>query len=393
MAWKAIRSKGCIDCGFCSYLVDCPGRDEQCFGCGNCVRGCPTDARQLISRETAKADVTLRVDGRTYTVPAQASVAEVLRLTGKSRDVAFECSTGGCWACGILADGKLLRGCCTEATEGLEVVTEGEALAKQEPRRVLSFFPGHFHADMSVFTHGCNYGCDFCHNWNLTFSSAERSLTPAEAAATTARLTERAGNRRTGISGGEPTLNRRWLVEYIGNLRAASPQVQIQLDTNGSVLTPDYLDELCEAGIGDLSVDLKGLDLGTFQRITGVGDPLLAGRFLETSWRAVEYAVGRYSGKLNVAAAIPYHPLLIEKDEVRRMGIRLAALGPNLDVNLMVYQPAFRRRFVEPVAEEDIAEAFEALESTGVRAWCQEGDDIPPPVPPEECAPLSDELF
>ncbi|MBE0616802.1 MAG: radical SAM protein [Proteobacteria bacterium] len=320
-------------------------------------------------------------------------MAETLRSIGLEGEGSLECGTGGCWSCGVLVDGTLARACCTEAREGVDVVTSAEEVARQETRRVVSFFPGHFHADMSVFTHGCNFGCDFCHNWNLTFSSRERSLTPVEAATMTTRLTERTGNRRTGISGGEPTLNRRWLVEYIGNLRKASPRVQIQLDTNGSVLTPDYFDELCEAGIADLSVDLKGLDLATFQRIAGVGDSTLATRYLETSWRAVEYAVETYRGRLNVAAAIPYHPLLIQKDEVRRMGMRLAALGAGLDVNLMVYQPAFRMRFVERVAEEDIAEAFETLESTGVRAWCQEGDDIPPAVTPEECVPLSDEVF
>lgn len=286
-----------------------------------------------------------------------------------------------------------MRACSAGAADGMEVETRSEALRAEEPRRVVSFFPNHFHASMSLFTHGCNFACDFCHNWNLSFSSAGRALTPQEAADTTQRMTGPKGNRRTGISGGEPTLNRRWLVEFIGNLKIASKDVRIQVDTNASLLTPDYIDELVDAGMTDFSPDLKGLQVETFQRVTRLEDRELSARHLETAWKAVEYVTSRYGDRIHIAVAIPYHPKLIGKEEVRGMGERLAAMKKGLDVNLVVYQPAFRMGHALPPSNEDISEALELLEGTGVTAWCQEGDDIPQAMSPEECVSPSDEAW
>jgi pyruvate-formate lyase-activating enzyme len=131
----------------------------------------------------------------------------------------------------------------------------------------------------------------------------------------------------------------------------------------------------------------------TFQRVTRVEDRALAARHLETAWKAVEYVTSRYADRIHVAVAIPYHPKLIGKEEVRSMGERLAAMKKGLDVNLVVYQPAFRMGHALPPSDNDVSEALELLESTGVTAWCQEGEDIPRPMSPEECVALSDEAW
>lgn len=293
----------------------------------------------------------------------------------------------------MLVDGELRRACVAPVAEGMEVVTAPGALAEVSPRRIVSFFPNHLHASVSVFTHGCNYGCGFCHNWDLSFSSTEPALTPQEAASVTQRLTGTRGNRRTGISGGEPTLNRRWLVEYIGQIRAFSPGCRVQLDTNASLLTPDYVDELWAAGMTDFSPDLKGLELATFQRITGIGDEAVASAHLLNSWRAVEDVLQRYRGRLHVAVALPFHPDFIGIDEVRHMGERLATLQRGLDVNLIVYQPAFRMRDAAPADDEVIDAAVAVLEKAGLTVWCQEGDDIPAATDPADLLSDATEAF
>ncbi|GAB4268260.1 MAG: radical SAM protein [Deferrisomatales bacterium] len=375
---------GCIHCGFCTYYVSCPGRGVRCIGCGACVKGCPTGSRRARVVSSAAPTVPIRVDGRDGSAPAGASLAFGLRQIGAGDGCADGCGTGGCWACAVLVDGEPVRACCTEIRPGMDVVTQKETLEAHPPLRAVSFFPEHLHASLSVFTHGCNYGCDFCHNWDITFSSTEAPVTPQEAAERTRKLTERRGNRRTGISGGEPTLNRRWLVEYVARLRHAGPQTRIQLDTNASLLTSDYLDELWRAGVTDISPDLKGLELDTFQQITGVGDPSRARRYLDTSWRAVEEIATAYADRLHVAVAIPYHPDLVTPDEVVRMGRRLAELRRGLDVNVIVYQPAFRRREARWVPPQEVKEALRELGSLELRLWLQTGDDIPPPVAPDE---------
>jgi pyruvate formate lyase activating enzyme len=54
---------------------------------------------------------------------------------------------------------------------------------------------------------------------------------------------------RMAISGGECTLNRRWLVEYLGLLREQNPCTHLHVDTSGSILTSDYLDDLVQVGM------------------------------------------------------------------------------------------------------------------------------------------------
>lgn len=389
-AWRAVRSSDCVQCGFCESMVYCPDGEALCKGCGNCVKGCPTGAKKLVPRNDAP-EVTVTIDGEAHRVAERTPLSRVLTALGKGLGAGNDCGTGGCWACGVRVNGVFSRACSTGAAEGLEVETRADALKGEEPRRIVSFFPDHLHASMSLFTHGCNFSCDFCHNWNLSFGSAGKALTPKEAVDMTRRLTAAKGNRRTGISGGEPTMNRRWLVEYIDNLRATTRGVRIQVDTNASFLTPDYIDELWEAGMTDFSPDLKALEVDTFRRISGLDDREVAARLLETSWKAVEYALSRYGDRLHITVAIPYHPLFITGDEVRAMGERLAALKAGLDVNLIVYQPAFRQAKAGAPTDEQIDAVLEGLEATGVTAWCQEGEDIPLAVTPEDCVPRSSE--
>ncbi len=388
----ARRPKNCLGCGFCTYYVRCPAGSGACIGCGACIKGCPAGGRELVTVPGPQPVVPIRVDGRTHSVPAGSSLAEALALAGAADDCGQGCGTGGCWGCAVIVDGELARPCSSGVRAGMKVVTDRSAVDALPPRRLVSFFPGHLHASMSVFTHGCNYACGFCHNWEITFSSVGRALTPEEAALVTRRMTGPGGNRRTGISGGEPTLNRRWLVEYVRRLREDSPEVRIQVDTNGSLLTPDYIGELWEAGMTDVSVDLKGLDPATFGRITGLDDPGTDGSYLGRSWSAVEHIVADYAGRLHLAVAIPYHPAVISGEEVVAIGRRLGAMRKGLDVNLIVYQPAFRMRHVPPADPRRVAELAAALGETGVRVWVQTGEDIPPAVEPDELS-LSSEEF
>lgn len=394
----AKKSAGCITCGFCDYYIHCPGSGPNCVGCGACLKGCPTGARVLTPVAGSRASVEIRVDGESHSVPGNIGLAGALATVGVNGDERFCCGTGGCGACAVLVDGRLTRPCCTGVSQGMEIVTNREAIDALPPLRVVSFFPGHLHASMSLFTHGCNYSCDFCHNWDLAFSSSDRALTPEEAAQVTEQMIQQmakmqqrdgapggdSGNRRTGISGGEPTLNRRWLVEYMTRLKATTPDVRIQLDTNASVLTPDYVDELFAAGMTDISPDLKGLTVETFRKITGVADPELAARYLDTSWRAVEYVLSEYADRLHVVVAVPYHPEIITGDEVLAMAHKLAAMKKNLDVNLIVYQPAFRRRAAAWAGAAEVDEVVQSMKSTGLTVWLQTGKDIPRAVTPDD---------
>ena len=86
---------------------------------------------------------------------------------------------------------------------------------------------------------------------------------------------------RMAISGGEPTLNRKWLIQYFKELGRLNldEDARLHLDSNGAILTRDYLDELIlDAGVTDIGIEPKGIRLETFMRITAIENRALAER-------------------------------------------------------------------------------------------------------------------
>ena len=188
-----------------------------------------------------------------------------------------------------------------------------------------------------------------------------------------------------GISGGEPTLNRRWIVGFQKELRYRNKELPIQVDTNASILTKDYIDELYYSGTTHISPDIKADSVEAFMSITGVGDRQLAQFYLNRSWEAVKYIINEYTGKLFYTVAIPYHPRLNSLEEVYQIGKKLASLNRDIDVNLVEYHPAFRARKLPPASREMIQKAVSLLYDAGLNnVWLQGAEDAPSPLDPED---------
>ena len=87
-------------------------------------------------------------------------------------------------------------------------------------------FPGRCAA--TLFTHGCNLRCPFCHNASLVTRAPESEITAAEVYAFL--------EKRTGlldgvcITGGEPLINKE-VFELMRGIRARG--FAVKLDTNG----------------------------------------------------------------------------------------------------------------------------------------------------------------
>lgn len=231
---------------------------------------------------------SIDLDGKAAEVPQESTVKHIPQFLGYpvsgfpgDPGMFMPCRTGGCWACAMDINGRLAPACITPVNQGIKIKMDARSLI---PRRLVGGFMAHRiggvgtpwwlikdgYLEAACFTAGCNFLCPQCQNWRFSFLGLGDPLTPEEAAKVMTSTRKRFGVDRLAISGGECTLNRMWLVQYLENLRDMNPGARLHVDTNGSILTEDYLDELVQAGMTDIGIDLKALECKTFMGITGL---------------------------------------------------------------------------------------------------------------------------
>jgi pyruvate formate lyase activating enzyme len=179
---------------------------------------------------------------------------------------------------------------------------------------------------------------------------------------------------RMAISGGESTLNRVWLVEYVRALKTLNPDAgaRIHVDTNGSILTKDYIDELFNAGMTDIGIDLKGCTTETFMRITAIKEIQLAELYLSTAWNAVKYLAERYEDIIFTGVGIPFNEKLISLDEIGLIGKKLYEIDPKIQVCALDYRPEFERLDLQKPSHDDMVEVHNVLKAAGLQTvTCQ----------------------
>jgi len=360
----------CVQCGACGEIVDCPGAEKLiCLGCGACVLACPHEALELVE-QTRMAEVCFEVDGKTARVPEQITVKDALAELGHPVAIMPEepgifapCEVGGCGSCAVQIDGEVKLACRVEVKEGMQVKTE--LPADYVPTRIIEGFSGHQAGGVGTpaevkgdknfieavcFAAGCNFRCPQCQNWHVAYRGQGNALTPEQAAQSLTKVRSALSTNRLVISGGECTLNRPWLVRFIKELKTLNPdpEARFHVDTNGSILTHSYIDELVEAGMTDIGIDLKALEISTFMQITGLNNQVIAERYKETAWEAVRYVAQEYQGKVFVGVGIPYSRDMNSVTEISQMGKRLLDIDSSIQVTALNYRPAFRKQVLLP---------------------------------------------
>lgn len=373
----------CLDCRACEEIVACPG-EEECIGCEACALACPNSAIEMVEVEAARR-VTIEIDGISFEVPEGITVRQALEGLGfhvarfPGEGLFMPCQTGGCWACMLEINGELKRACLSQVEEGMEIRKDPK---DSIPQRLIGGFMGHSvggvgtpwwlkgraYIEVACFASGCNLRCPQCQNWGTTYLSRGTPLRPGEAARIMTAVRGRHRVNRMAISGGECTLNRRWLVQYLRELKRLNPdhRARLHIDTNGSILTGDYIDELVDAGMTDIGIDLKALYTKTFMHITGVENEALGTRYKETAWKAVGYILENYP-QVFLGVGIPYNRKLISFTEIEEMGQRIFRLDPGVQVCVLDYRPAFRRTWLSHPTYKEMSQVHKILRSVGLK--------------------------
>lgn len=392
------RTNRCRDCEACAALGPCaPSNqgdrakmDENCIGCGACALLCPNEAVELKAVEAA-TPIKAEVDGVEVELPGGTTIASALRYLGHdvgsqpSSAVFTPCQSGGCWSCAVQVEGESARACVTAVREGIKLSTATEG---RPPLRIMQSFKGHGvggvgtpwevkqvagYIEVACFAAGCNFRCPQCQNWTITYCGSEPPITPREAATRLTEARRHYGVDRMAISGGESTLNRPWLTACLRELKRLNPdrEARLHVDTNGSLLTPDYLDELVEAGMTDVGIDLKAWSVGTFRKITGLQDPGLAQLYMDTAWRAVRHVVANHPA-IFLGVGLVANRALVSTSELEQTGRALASIEPGLQVTVLDYRPEFRARRLKRPSVREMMRARETLMGVGLeRIICQ----------------------
>ncbi|MDH5732579.1 MAG: radical SAM protein [Candidatus Bathyarchaeota archaeon] len=393
------NSKECRDCGFCTEHFSCPGVDKPsierfetaCIDCDVCYVACPHSAVERVKDVVPRKQIMIVVDGEYFAVPERTTVKHALELLGlefgkfpDETKIFAPCETGGCFACAMPINGKPKPACVTPVRDGMTIDLE---LPKDYvPLRRISGFQPHSvggvgtpwwvkkssqrYVEVACFAHGCNLRCPQCQNYMVTYDNVTPALTPFEAAAVLTAERNKYGVDRMAISGGEPTLNQAWLIRFFEELRQLNPdeRARLHLDTNATVLTPEFVDGLVKAGVTGVGPDLKGLRTETFMRITGIIDDGLARRYLENAWSITEYIIDSYYPEsLFVGVGIPYNRYFITLEEIREMGERIVGINPEVQACLLDYFPSFRRLDMERPSVHEMRKARETLVEAGLK--------------------------
>ena len=382
----------CQNCFSCETLIPCPVnfQEDECIGCGACTLVCPFGALKMVEGER-KEEIPLEIDGENYLVYQGITLKAALeslghKVAGYHQGVPFApCGTGGCYTCALEGEGEIKRACVTGVEEGMKIKTRPSSFFT--PGRIVGGFMGHGvggvgtpwdlkgqgYAETVLFTAGCNFRCPQCQNWTTAFRGKEnveyRALTPEGAAEKMTKVRKEYRVNRMAISGGECTLNQEWLLGYLKELKKLNPdgEARFHVDTNGSLLTGDYLEELIRAGMTDMGIDLKGLKGETFRRITGLDEDPLAKRYLDNAWQGVKYLRENYRDRVFLGLGLPYNPDLISLEEIKEIGQKISEIDPYIQVCPLDYRPSFRRRDLERPSYSAMEKVYRVLKGAGLK--------------------------
>ncbi|HID05606.1 MAG TPA: radical SAM protein [Armatimonadetes bacterium] len=382
-----LNNHACTGCEVCRTIATCPS-PTQCIGCGICALACPYDARRLVTVDERQQLIRITVNGNKFKVPERITILKALELCGinigerhNEGEIFAPCRTGGCFNCLVNANGKLVRACATSVHDGKDIRT---SIGTITPMRIIHgpqphtvggkatpwWLKGNSYIEVAIWVAGCNLRCPQCQNYATTYDGRTKPVTPNHAAEVITKARRLYRVNRMAISGGEPTLNRRWLVQFFVHLKRLNTDedARLHLDSNGTLLTPDYIDELViEAGVTDIGVEPKGITVETFMRISGITDKTLSARYLETSWRAIEYICERHSDRVFLGVGLPYNSAFISLDEVHEFGKRLAAIKNDVQLCVLDYFPTFKRRNIKRPSVHEMLQVKRTLENAGLK--------------------------
>ncbi len=171
---------------------------------------------------------------------------------------------------------------------------------------------------------GCNFRCKGC------FSLAREPIGEPMSVEQLISLVKKSSSDYYGdapleeavITGGEPTLDRDYLVDLVSQLKESVEWIVV--DTNGYFLDDGYLKELIEAGLTEVIFDLKAWDEKLHEWYTGY-----------TNKRILANIRNAY-GKVKLVVNTVYIPGIVDEPEIEEIARFLAGIDKKGEIDYRI---------------------------------------------------------
>jgi pyruvate formate lyase activating enzyme len=229
----------------------------------------------------------------------------------------------------------------------------GFAVDPIEKKPLNHFLPGS--SILSFGTAGCNLGCRFCQNWDLSKARPEdlpaRDATPAQVVA----LARREGCPSIAYTYNDPVIFAEYVIDTAREARAAG--IRNVLVTAGYV-TPEAREELFHF-VDAANIDLKGFTEDFYYRHSG--------GHLEPVLDTLRW-LKRETGVWVEITTLLIPGLNDSPGEVRRESEWIVEhLGPDVPLHFTAFHPSFRMMDRPPTPPETLRGAREIARAAGVR--------------------------
>ena len=208
---------------------------------------------------------------------------------------------------------------------------------------------------LSFGTAGCNLGCKFCQNWDISKSREVASLSARAMPDDIAAAAISAGCRSVAFTYNDPVI---WAEYAIDTAIACRAQGIKSVAVTAGYITPDARADFF-APLDAANIDLKAFTEDFYFKLTGAHlDPVLD---------TIRYAVH------DTDCWIELTNLIIpqandSQDEFRRMCDWIAKnVGPDVPVHFTAFHPDFRMRDRGPTPHEKLLEAHDVARQAGLR--------------------------
>lgn len=256
-----------------------------------------------------------------------------------------------------LKDGQ--RGFCyVRQNRGMEMSlttygrSSGFCIDPIEKKPLNHFFPGS--SVLSFGTAGCNLGCKFCQNWDISKSKSMDRLAARALPDEIARAAQEAGCKSVAYTYNDPVI----FAEYAIDTARACHQRDIQnVAVTAGYISPGAREEFF-ADMDAANIDLKSFSPEFYKKLT-YGD-------LDAVLDTLMYVHRETDIWLEITTLlIPGHN--DDDEELHRMTEWIVShLGPDVPVHFSAFHPDFRMIDTPPTPKETLLRACKIAQSQGI---------------------------